>query len=169
MTVAMQYLILAMQRQTDAFHEALYSTRDVDAALATVAEDGTVDHVPVPGGPRSGDALRRHLAEDLLPHLPADLTFRRVSRTSDIRQIADERTVGFTHDRELPWLLPGVAPTHRQAQVMAISVVSFRHRTRAAVTESVISGHRTLWDHSTLLAQLGLDVTARRTPVHHLQ
>lgn len=156
MTVAMQYLILAMQRQTDAFHEALYSTRDVDAALAVLAEDGTVDHVPVPGGPRSGDALRRHLAEDVLPHLPADLTFRRVSRTSDIRQIADERTVGFTHDRELPWLLPGVAPTHRRAEVLAISVVAFRHRTRQSVTESQILSHRTLWDHAGLCEQLGI-------------
>jgi hypothetical protein len=31
------------------------------------------------------------------------------------------------------------------------------------VTESVIAGHRTLWDHSTLLAQLGLDRTGRLT------
>jgi hypothetical protein len=40
--------------------------------------------------------------------------------------------------------------------VLTISVVGFRHRTRAAVTQSLISSHRTLWDHSTLLAQLGL-------------
>lgn len=156
MTVAMQQLIRAMQELTDAFHEAVHTTRDLGAALAVVAEDGTVENVPVPGGPRSGDALRRHLAEDVLPHLPADLAFRRVSRVADVRKLVDERIVSFTHDRELPWLLPGVAPTHRSAEVLAISVVGFRHRTRATSTESLIAEHRTLWDHATLLAQLGL-------------
>jgi carboxymethylenebutenolidase len=159
MTVAMQQLVRAMQQLTDTFHESLYTAHDVDAALAVVAEDGTVEDVPVPGGPRSGDALRRHLVEDVVPHLPADLTFRRVSRTADVRRLVDERVVTLTHDRELPWLLPGVAPTHRTAEVLAISVVSFRHRTRAAVTDSLISSHRTLWDHSALLTQLGLATT----------
>lgn len=60
-----------------------------------------------------------------------------------------EATVGFTHDREMPWLLPGVAPTHRHVEVLAISVVSVR-RTR-------ITSHRTLWDNAGLLAQLHLD------------
>ena len=157
MTVAMQQLILTMQRLTDTFHDALYVRGDVGAALAVVAEDVTLESMPLTVLPLTGDALRRHLTEDVLPHLPADLTFRRVSRVADIRRLVDERVVTFTHDRELPWLLPGVPPTHRRAEVLAISVVSFRHRTRAAVTESAISGHRTLWDHTTLLAQLGLD------------
>lgn len=168
MTVAMQQLILAMHQLTDTYHEALYSTGDLDAALAVVADDATLESVPVTGGPLSGDALRRHLADDLLPHLPVDLTFRRVSRIADIRKLVDERVVAFTHDRELPWLLPGTAPTHRRAEILAISVVCFRHRTRAAVTESVISAHRTLWDHSTLLAQLGLD-PAKVAPGHRHQ
>jgi carboxymethylenebutenolidase len=156
MTVAMQRLVSAAQQLTGDFHAALYTARDLDAALAAVAEDGSVENVPVPGGPRSGEELRRHLAEDLLPHLPADLTFRRVSRTVDVRTLVDERVVAFTHDRELPWLLPGVAPTHRAAEVLAISVVAFRHRTTGSVIESLITSHRTLWDHSTLLAQLGV-------------
>ena len=62
--------------------------------------------------------------------------------------------VSFTHDRELPWLLPGLAPTGRQAQVLAISVVSVRHRSRAGRTTSLIAAHRTLWDQVGLLTQL---------------
>jgi len=156
-TVAMQQLILSMQGVADAFHEAVYSTRDVEAALAVFADDATLESLPLSTVARSGDALRRHLTEDVLPHLPANLTFRRVSRTADIRRLADERVVEFTHDRELPWLLPGAAPTHLRAEVRAISLVGFHHRTRGAVTASLISSHRTLWDHSTLLAQLRLD------------
>ena len=161
MTVAMQRLIMSMQQLTDTFHEAVFTAHDVDAAMAVVAETGTWESVPV-HGPLDGPALRRHLADDVLPHLPADLSFRRVSRTADIRKLVDERIVGFTHDREMPWLLPGVAPTHRRAEVLAISIVSFTHRTRSAVTTSEISAHRTLWDHSTLRAQLGLDHPAVR-------
>ena len=69
-------------------------------------------------------------------------------------RLVDETTVSFTHDRELPWLLPGVEPTYRRAEVLAIAVVSF-DRTR-------IRSQRVLWDHATLLGQLGLEtVTAR--------
>ena len=138
MTVAMQQLILAMQELADIFHDAVFTTGDLDAAMALVAETGTCESVPV-HGPLAGPALRRHLADDVLPHLPADLSFRRVSRTADIRKLVDERLVGFTHDREMPWLLPGVAPTHRRAEVLAISIVSFTHRTRTAVTTSAAS------------------------------
>jgi len=55
----------------------------------------------------------------------------------------------FTHDRELPWLLPGIAATHRRAAVLAVSVVTVRR--------SRITAHRTLGDHTALLAQLRLD------------
>ncbi|MDQ3294468.1 MAG: hypothetical protein M3527_08470, partial [Actinomycetota bacterium] len=104
MTVAMQQLILTMQQLTDTFHESLYTRGDLDAALAVIAEDATLESLPMTGGPLSGPALHRHFAEDVLPHLPADLAFRRVSRVADIRKLVDERVVTFTHDRELPWL-----------------------------------------------------------------
>ena len=48
----------------------------------------------------------------------------------------------------LPWLLPGVEPTFRPAKVLAIAVVGFE-RTR-------IRSQRVLWDHATLVGQLGL-------------
>jgi carboxymethylenebutenolidase len=89
-------------------------------------------------------------------HRPDDLAFRRVSKTVDQRRLAEESMVTFTHDRELPWLLPGVAPTGRQVEVLAISVVSVRHRSRAGRTTTLIAGHRTLWDQVGLLNQLRL-------------
>jgi carboxymethylenebutenolidase len=46
----------------------------------------------------------------------------------------------------LPWLLPGIEPTHRRAEVLVIAVVAFqRGRIRSV---------RMLWDHATLTAQL---------------
>ncbi len=85
----------------------------------------------------------------MLPHLPADLRFRRLSSTGDRWRVAQEDLVSFTHDRELPWLLPGVPATHRRVEnVLAISVV--------AIERSLIASHRTLWDQTALLTQLGL-------------
>ncbi|MEJ2886897.1 ester cyclase [Actinomycetospora aeridis] len=153
MTKAVQDMMVAVERTLDAFTAAV-GAGDVDAALALVTDDVTLTTLPAGLGARGADAVRRHLAEDVLPHRPADLTTTRVSRTGDRWRVVDEQRVAFTHDRELPWLLPGVAATGRRVEVLAISVVSVR---RERITE-----HRTLWDHHGLLAQLGLlpaDVT----------
>jgi carboxymethylenebutenolidase len=152
--MGIQQLIWAIERVMDSFNTAVYSTGDLDAALAVAAPDCVLENVP---SGRGHDDLRRYLADDLLPHLPADLTLRRLSRTADQRRLVDEVMVGFTHDRELPWLLPGVEPTGRHAEVLAVSVVAFRHTSRLGTTESRITSLRSLWDQAGLLAQLQLD------------
>jgi carboxymethylenebutenolidase len=63
-------------------------------------------------------------------------------------RLVDETTVSFTHDRVLPWLLPGVEPTFRRAEVLVIAIVGF-DRVR-------IRSQRVLWDHATLATQLGI-------------
>jgi carboxymethylenebutenolidase len=88
--------------------------------------------------------------------LHADLTLNRISRTVDRWRLVEETTVSFTHDRELPWLLPGAEPTFRRAEVLAIAVVGF-HRMK-------ISSVRVLWDHATLTAQLGITAPLATAP-----
>lgn len=147
MTKAVQDLMVEVARVRDAFHAAVYSARSLEVALARTAAECVLVNLPVGTGAGDG-GLRRYLAEDVLPHLPADLSFRRISRTTDRWRVAQEDMVAFTHDRELPWLLPGVGPTGRRAEVLAVSIVSVRG--------SLVTSHRTLWDYSGLLAQLGL-------------
>lgn len=157
-TVGIQQLMWAIEGIRNAFHQAVYTDRDLDAALAALTDRCALEHVPAGTGGRGRDDVARHLAEDVLPHLPTDLTFRRVSRTTDKFRVVEETTVGFTFDRPLPWLLPGVAPTGRHAEVLAITVATFRHsRIDASRTRSLIDGHRTLWDHAGLAAQLGVE------------
>jgi carboxymethylenebutenolidase len=151
MTKAVQDLMVAVERTRDAFAAAVREG-DLDAALAVVADDVVLTTLPAGTGARGAGELRRHLADDVLPHRPADLASRRVSRTGDRWRVVDEEVVTFTHDRELPWLLPGVAGTGRRVEVLAISVVGVR---RGRITE-----HRTLWDHHGLLGQLGLGPAA---------
>ncbi|GAA4778885.1 hypothetical protein GCM10023200_09950 [Actinomycetospora chlora] len=147
MTKAVQDLMVAVERTRDAFATAVRAG-DLDAALAVVAADVAVLNAPLGTGARGADALRRHLAEDVIPHLPADLATRRVSRTGDRWRVVDEEVVSFTHDREVPWLLPGVAPTGRPVELLTVCVVAVR---RERITEV-----RTLWDHHGLLTALGL-------------
>lgn len=159
MTKGVQDRMIAVEKVRDAFHSAVFQRRDVDAAAALLTGDCSVENRP--GGTTVGaDRVRTFLAEDLMAHLPADLAFRRVSRTGDRWRVAQEDIVRFTHDRELPWLLPGVAATGRTVEVLAISV--------AEIDGSSIKAYRTLWDHAALLEQLGLDQPARlgSTPVN---
>ncbi|MGI8712954.1 MAG: hypothetical protein ACR2NR_07195 [Solirubrobacteraceae bacterium] len=112
---------------------------------------GEHDGRAVPAPPAGDDgrhraALERFFTTELFPHLPGDLERTRVSRTVDRFRLVDEATVSFTHDRELPWLLPGLEPTERRAEVLAITIVGFRR--------GQIASQRILWDHATLTAQL---------------
>lgn len=140
-----------------AFREAVYGAGDVQRALDLVTEDVELANLPAGTGATGVDDLRTHLLRDVRGRVPADLVFRRLSRTVDQRGVAEESTVAFTHDRPLPWLLPGVAPTGRRVEVLAVSLVSVRLRSSLGRTTGLIARHRTLWDHTGLVAQLGLD------------
>ena len=154
MTVGIQQLIRSVEGIAGAFRAAVHEQRDLAAALAHVGDECVLANVPAGTGATGRDALARYLERDVLPHLPADLAFRRVSRTADQRRVVEESVVAFTHDRELPWLLPGVPATGRPVEVLAIAVVGFRHTSGQGATRSRIVSHRTLWDHAGLLGQL---------------
>ena len=145
MTKGVQDLMVAVERTRDAFVAAVRGG-DLERAMALVTDDVALTTLPVGSGARGAEELRRHLADDVLPHRPADLATRRVSRTGDRWRVVDEELVSFTHDRELPWLLPGIAATGRRVEVRAISLVTVRKQR--------VAEHRTLWDHHGLLAQL---------------
>jgi carboxymethylenebutenolidase len=148
MTKAVQDLMVEVARIRDAFQAAVFAEADLDAAMALTTSGCTLINIPAGRG-ATGAGLQRYLAEEVLPHRPGDLSFRRISRTGDRWRVAQEDLVSFTHDRELPWLLPGVPATHRRVEdVLAISVVT--------VERSLIASHRTLWDQAALLTQLGL-------------
>ncbi|MEQ3552143.1 hypothetical protein WIS52_16850 [Pseudonocardia nematodicida] len=157
MTVVIQQLMRRVGELYDSFHRAVHEAHDADAALALVTDDCVVEHLPVGTGAGRPE-LRRFLGDDLIGHLPADLAFRRTSRVLDQRRLVEETVVSFVHDRPLPWLLPGVEPTGRSAEVHAITVASFAHASRLGETTTLISGLRTHWDLFTLLVQLGIAV-----------
>src|SRR5450755_798707 len=141
-----------LEHMWDDHTDALLARRDVAASLATVGPVPSVLHIPAMTGAAGSPGLQRFYTEDFLPHLPGDLLLARISRTVDRFRLVDEMTVSFTHDRELPWLLPGVSPAGRRAEVLAIAIVGFER--------GRIRSQRIHWDHATLARQLEIPAPA---------
>ena len=157
MTTAIAQFMRELEAMWDQHRDALLVRRDLAAALATMAAEPSVTHIPVMTGGTGRQAVEGFYAGQVLPHLPADLTLTRISRTVDRWRLVEETTVSFTHDRELPWLLPGAEPTFRRAEVLAIAVAGF-HRMK-------IRSVRVLWDYATLAGQLGITAPGATAPV----
>src|SRR5690348_12136367 len=86
-TIQIPQLVHGLEVLADAFRQAVYGGGGTDAALACVSDAVEVANLPRGLSARGPDDLRRRLDADLAPHLPADLAFRRVSRTADQRRL----------------------------------------------------------------------------------
>src|SRR5204862_6369456 len=80
--------------------------------------------------------------------VPAGAGISSVSLAIGAEQIAEEVVLSLTHDREMPWLLPGVAPTGRRVEIPQLAVVAMR--------DSKIAHEHIWWDQASVLAQVGL-------------
>ena len=125
-----------------------FSTRDTDATLDTMVEDAYVNHVPVLTGGRGHAALREFYSRDFIPCMPPDTKLTPVSRTVGDDQLVDEMIFSFTHTQEMPWMLPGIAPTHRYVEVALVAIVRFR--------DGKLAHEHIYWDQASVLKQIGL-------------
>jgi carboxymethylenebutenolidase len=125
-----------------------FTTRDVEATLATMTDDASVDHVPIHSGGRGKEALRVFYRDVFIPSWPPDLTQNTTNRVVGDDQLVDELHTRFTHDRPMEWFLPGVPPTHAVVDINIVVVVQFR--------DGKIACERIYWDHATVLRQVGL-------------
>lgn len=148
MTTEIAQFMRRLEGRWDDHTAALLTRGDVDAAMADMTAGASVRHMPTMTGADGRSALEHFYRDVMLPHLPGDLGFTRRSRTVDRFHLVDELTVSFRHDREMPWLLPGIEPTGRDVSVAAIVVVDF--------DRGAIAAQRTLWDGAALAAQLGV-------------
>ena len=125
-----------------------FESKDVEATLATMVEDASVNHVPVNTGGKGKDALRRFYQDDFIPSWPDDLEMLPVNRVIGEGQLVDELRLSFTHSKPMPWFLPEVAPTLRKVVVDVVVVAQFRGDKLAC--------ERIYWDHANVLRQVGL-------------
>ncbi len=130
-------------------HVALeFQAKDADATMGTMAPDPTVIHVPVLTGGRGTDELHTFYRDWFIPAWPDDVDVEQVSRTVGAVSVVDELIIRFTHTREMPFWLPGIAPTGRTVEIPLVVVMGFDG-------DRVASEH-IYWDQASLLTQLGL-------------
>jgi len=125
-----------------------FTTRDTEATLATMVEDAYVNHVPVLTGGCGKAALRDFYSRRFIPSMPSDTTLIPISRTVGESQLVDEMIFSFTHTLEMPWMLPGVAPTNRRVEVPLVAIVRFR--------DGKLAHEHIYWDQASVLKQIGL-------------
>ncbi len=125
-----------------------FVTRDTEATLATMVEDAYVNHVPVMTGGAGKAALREFYSRHFIPSMPPDTQLTPISRTAGQEQLVDEMIFSFTHTQEMPWMLPGVAPTHRRVEVALVAIVRFR--------DGKLEHEHIYWDQASVLKQIGL-------------
>jgi carboxymethylenebutenolidase len=125
-----------------------FESKDVEATLATMVEDASVNHMPVNTGGKGKDALRLFYRDDFIPSWPDDLEMLPVNRVIGEGQLVDELRLSFTHSKPMPWFLPDLAPTLKKVVVDVVVVAQFRGDKLAC--------ERIYWDHANVLRQVGL-------------
>ena len=132
----------------DAHTDAEFKTRDIEATMATMSEAPHVTHVPTMTGGEGREAVRKFYSSWFIGHWPEDTKVEPISRTVGDTQIVDEVMISFTHDCQMPAILPGVAPTGRKVVIPFVVVVGFEG--------GKVAFERIYWDQASMLVQLGL-------------
>jgi carboxymethylenebutenolidase len=125
-----------------------FTTKDVEATLATMVDDASVTHMPVNTGGKGKEQLRVFYRDVFIPSWPDDLQMTPVNRVVAANQLVDELHLRFTHSKQMDWFLPGVPPTNKVIDIDLVVVVQFRGDKLAC--------ERIYWDQATVLRQVGL-------------
>lgn len=125
-----------------------FEHKDLDRTMATMTEAPYVWHVPVMTGAAGREEVRSFYSSQFVGHTPDDAVIRRIARTVSGDRVIDEAVLEFTHDAEVPFMLPGVAPTGRRVRLPHVVVMGFE--------DGKVAYERIYWDQASVLAQLGL-------------
>jgi len=132
----------------DAHTDAEFKTRDIDATMATMAATPHVTHIPTMTGGHGREAVRKFYSSWFIGRWPEDTKVEQISRTVGETQVVDEVMISFTHDCQMPAILPGVKPTGRKVTIPFVVVVGFEG--------GKVAFERIYWDQASILVQLGL-------------
>ena len=125
-----------------------FGTRDVDATMKTMVAQPYVNHIPTMTGGVGHEHLKRFYKYHFIPKTPKDTRLVPISRTIGADRLVDEMLFCFTHDIEIDWMLPGVAPTGKYVEVPLVAIVNFRG-------DKLYHEH-IYWDQASVLVQIGL-------------
>ncbi|MFV5513716.1 dienelactone hydrolase family protein [Acinetobacter gerneri] len=125
-----------------------FETRNVPDTMATMVKEPYVNHIPTMTGGVGYKQLSRFYQYHFVHGNPQDMSLIPISRTVGATQVVDEFIMSFTHDTEIDWLIPGVAPTGKKVQIPMLGVVKFRG--------PKLYHEHIYWDQASVLVQIGL-------------
>ncbi|HWT18115.1 MAG TPA: dienelactone hydrolase family protein [Variovorax sp.] len=125
-----------------------FGTRNVDDTMSTMVAEPYVNHIPTMTGGVGYKALHAFYSNHFVNSNPPDTALVPISRTVGATQVVDEMLFSFTHTTEIPWMLPGVAPTGKRVEIPLLAVVKFRG-------DKLYHEH-IYWDQASVLVQVGL-------------
>ncbi|KAF3040610.1 hypothetical protein E8E11_001869 [Didymella keratinophila] len=125
-----------------------FGERAVEKTMATMVAQPYVNHIPTMTGGIGKDRLTAFYTHHFIFSNPDDTALSLVSRTVGSDRVIDEFIFSLTHDREVPWLLPGIPPTGKKLEIPFTSIVAMRG-------DRLCHEHIS-WDQATALKQLDL-------------
>jgi len=125
-----------------------FAERDVPKTMATMVDEPYVNHIPTMTGGVGQKMLARFYQHHFVNSNPADTSLIPISRTIGADRLVDEMLFCFTHDVEIDWMLPGVAPTGKYVEIPLVAIVCFRG-------DKLYNEH-IYWDQASVLVQIGL-------------
>ena len=128
--------------------ECEFVDRDVESNMQTMVAQPYVNSIPTMTGGVGYDELYNFYKHHFLNVNPGDTRTVPISRTIGSDRVVDEMIFCFTHDREIDWMLPGVAPTGHYVEVPLVAIVCFRG--------GKLYNEHIYWDQASVLVQIGL-------------
>ena len=125
-----------------------FQFKSAEAALNTMVDRPSVNHVPVMTGGVGRKQLKHFYDRYFIPQMPPDTQITAVSRTIGRDRLVDEFVIKFTHSLQMDWLLPGVPPTNKPVEIAIVTVIEFQ--------DGKMASERIYYDQASLLVQLGL-------------
>ena len=138
----------AMERLWEEHVASEFQSKNAEAAINTMVERPSVNHVPVMTGGVGRKQLTHYYDRYFIPQMPPDTQITPVSRTIGHDRLVDEFVIKFTHSLQMDWLLPGVPPTNKSVEIAIVTVIQFR--------DGKMASERIYYDQASILVQLGL-------------
>ena len=154
---ARQKQLLALWNQHT---EAEFLRHDVNETMSTMTDNPHVHNVPVVIGGEGEKGVRDFYQHRFIHHLPPDTETELLSRIIGEEHIVDELIFKFTHTIPMPWMLPGIAPTHKRVEIPLVAIIGFKN-------DKVATEH-IYWDQASVLVQIGL-LDSRTLPVKGIE
>ena len=134
-----------------------FEDKDVDATMKTMTKEPYVYHIPVLTGGKGYDEVYTFYSNNFVGKMPSDTKFIRISRTIGKNQVVDELIISFTHDIEIPAMIPSIPPTGKYVELPIVVVMRFKG--------NKIAYEHIYWDQASLLKQIGLLDNSKELPI----